>query len=323
MSDRNKRSKWKFNFKKHKITIIRRTIQIIVLLGINSIAISTIFGWNTSGIEPLFRFLPFISAPRSNLSNSAGFIELIFGSFFNRVFPFLIIGLLVLVSIFFGRATCGWLCPSGLLQDITCWVGEVTNQSRNTGTSIHEFLGKIKNYVVLLLFVILLPAVFAITDEFYNEYTGVVLGEFGRNPLGFWSLDEFLTVFIPDFIVNTTQGNLESFFNWIHIVQFVFYFVVIILSFYFPRFYCKYLCPYAAISKPIAKYAAIHLSRNPAKCVGRKECGLCEAICPMQIRILDESYAKISGGGECILCGRCIEACPHDAIELSLFGGKD
>jgi ferredoxin len=74
--------------------------------------------------------------------------------------------------------------------------------------------------------------------------------------------------------------------------------------------------------RPFAKHSIITLSRNPIKCVGRKECGACELTCPMQIRILDEPFARISGDGECILCGKCKDACHkvgHDAIELSFF----
>ncbi|MBD3185548.1 4Fe-4S binding protein [Candidatus Bathyarchaeota archaeon] len=309
-------------FKTHKITLARRVVQILVLLGITAPFWTYFFGSSAGVIEPMFRYLPFISAPQSEMSNSGGFLELILGSVVGRVFPFLLIGLLFMITLVFGRASCGWLCPAGLFQDITGWAGEVGNVRRDMGKNGHEFLRKVKNWILIILVIILLPALFALSDDFYTDYTQTVLGDFGKNPLGFWSLDQFLSVFIPDFLVATADGGLDEFFSGVRIAQLLFYFVIIILTFYFPRFYCRYFCPYAAVSKPISHYSILTLSRNPAKCVGRKECGMCESVCPMQIRILDENFAKISGEGECILCGRCKETCPYDAIEVSAFSRR-
>jgi len=88
---------------------------------------------------------------------------------------------------------------------------------------------------------------------------------------------------------------------------------------WYPRIYCRYICPFAAVSSAITDYAFLKLSRNPVKCVGRSECGICEDICPKQIRILDEPFEFFTGKGECNFCLECKEKCPHDAI-LIKFG---
>lgn len=47
-----------------------------------------------------------------------------------------------------------------------------------------------------------------------------------------------------------------------------------------------------------------------AKC---KDCYKCVRICPVKaIRIKDEHALYVAD--ECVLCGRCLEACPQDAV---------
>ncbi len=314
----------RFNLKQvSKLTLVRRIVQIFVIIFLNSVLWSSVFSTDLSFFQTLFRYVPFLSSPRSTFSDSGGFLEIILGSLVAQVFPFLMFGLTIIIAIVFGRASCGWMCPAGFVQDIFGWAGQVTNNSRQVSVTSHPFLSHIKNWILgLLLFVTIWFII--ITDETTTKLLMETLGDFAKNPLGFWSLDEFLFVFVPkmtnELAVNQNLNYLTD--NWIFIIQGLFYLVVMILAFYFPRSYCRYLCPYGALVRPFSKHSIIALSRNPTKCVGRKECGSCELACPMQIRILDEPYAKISGNGECILCGKCKDACDrkeYDAIELSFF----
>ncbi|MHA1792039.1 MAG: 4Fe-4S binding protein [Promethearchaeota archaeon] len=306
-------------FQSHKITILRRIVQITTFFFITSVFWTQVFKIDLSTFGALFKYVPFIESPRSEFSNSAGLLELILGSMVNRVFPFFVIGIFSLISIVLGRATCGWMCPVGLFQDVTTWLGEVSNYSRNMGITAHKILIRVKNFILFLILILLIPFLFISDDVLYRNYLNV-LGDFGSNPLGFWSLDEFLFVSVPGALKLILENNFDAVFSNIFlIIQFIFYTVVILSSIYYPRMYCKYLCPYAALAKPIAKYSLLTVVRNPVRCVGRRECGDCEAVCPMQIRILDEPYNAIRGDGECILCGRCIEACDYNALDIGFF----
>ncbi|MBN2153392.1 MAG: 4Fe-4S binding protein [Candidatus Lokiarchaeota archaeon] len=305
-----------------KLTLARRVVQIFVIVFLNAVFWGGVFSTDLSFFESLFRYVPFLSSPRSPLSDSGGFLEVMLGTFVSRVFPFLLIGLVIMVTVVFGRSTCGWMCPAGFIQDIFGWAGEVTNNSKQVSVTSHPFLSRVKNWILVLLLVFIVPFAFITDDPTYTLYLQT-LGDFGKNPLGFWSLDEFFFVFVPTVSNQLASNNLDYLTNnWLVIVQGLFYLIVVILTFYFPRSYCRYLCPYGALTRPFAKHAIIALARNPAKCPGRKECGACELACPMQIRILDEPYAKISGDGECILCGKCKDACDkmgYGAIELAFF----
>ncbi|NMC04828.1 MAG: 4Fe-4S binding protein [Candidatus Lokiarchaeota archaeon] len=306
-----------------KLTLVRRIVQIFVIIFLNAVLWGSIFSTDLSFFETLFRYVPFLSSPRSTFSNSGGFLEIMLGSLVARITPFLVLGLVIIVAILFGRSPCGWMCPAGFIQDIFGWAGEATNNCRQVSVTSHPFLLRIKNWILGLLLLFIVPFIFITDNPTYTLYLQT-LGDFAKSPLSFWSLDEFLFVFVPK-VTNelAMKQNLDYLANnWLFIVQGLFYFIIVILAFYYPRVYCRYLCPYGALARPFAKHSIVALSRNPTKCVGRKECGECERVCPMQIRILDEPYARISGNGECILCGRCKDACDkkeYDAIELSFF----
>lgn len=313
----------KLAVKSMKITIVRRLVQVFVLIFLNAAFWGSVLGANLSVFEVLFRFVPFISSPRSGFSNSGGFLELMMGSMVMQVVPFLLFGLIVLVTVVFGRVSCGWLCPAGFIQDIVGWAGKVTRNARPMGLDAHRFLSKVKTYILVLIMVFIVPGVFIYDAALYGDYL-VVLGDFGKNPLGFWSMDEFFFVFVPRVFGNLASGSdgmAELLSNWAVLLQGFLFLVIVVLTFYYPRFYCRYMCPYGAISRPVAKFSIATLARNPAKCVGRKECGVCEDVCPMQVRILDDPYNRISGNGECVLCGKCMEVCPHGAVELGFFSG--
>jgi len=306
-----------------KITIVRRFVQIFTIIFLNSLFWSSVFKVNLSVFQTIFQYVPFISSPLSTFSNSGGFLEIMLGSMALRTVPFLLFGALILITVLFGRATCGWMCPAGFLQEIFAWAGSVTHNTRMMGFGTHDFLKKIKTLILIIILILIVPIVFITGNTAYSSYIQL-LGGFSKNPLGFWSLDNFFFVAVPNFFttIAKTNGVSTVFSNWLGVLEGFFYIIVVILIFYYPRFYCRYLCPYAACVKPFARDAITVLSRNPAKCVGRKACGKCEDVCPMQIRILDEPYARITGDGECILCGKCMEtcdACGYHAVELSFF----
>ena len=154
---------------------------------------------------------------------------------------------------------------------------------------------------------------------FYLEYKNQI-GLLAQKPVGFFSLSEFIFVYFPNMVREFwLTGNLLFFNDFGSFVIFAFYIAIIAFSLWYPRFYCRYFCPYAGIASVISDYSFLKLARNPVKCVGRADCGICEKVCPKQIRILDEPFEFFTGKGECNFCMKCKEDCPYDAINVK-FG---
>lgn len=299
------------------ITITRRIIQIFAFILINYVIIEIIFPINLLSLEGIIKVLPILNSPRNPLSNGAGMLEYIFFSMAEGVFPLFLIAVLILILLFSNRFFCGWICPIGAIQDVCA---AIPSKKKKVKLKTHKTLLNIKYVFIIIITLIIFPL--GITKNanvlFYLDFK-TQIGVFAQRPIGFFSLSEFIFVFLPDIFQNVF---LPVKFDALELGGYIiigFYTLIIVLSVWYPRIYCRYICPFAAVSSVITDYSFLKLSRNPVKCVGRSECGICEDICPKQIRILDEPFEFFTGKGECNFCLKCKEKCPHDAI-LIKFG---
>ena len=108
-------------------------------------------------------------------------------------------------------------------------------------------------------------------------------------------------------------GNIERIMFWAFMVGNVLYYAVgIALAFLFKdnRAFCKYICPITVFLKPMSYFALVRIKCDKSKCIS---CGKCERVCPMDVKITDNSR-KRKNGTECILCMECKKACPTDAL---------
>jgi len=76
------------------------------------------------------------------------------------------------------------------------------------------------------------------------------------------------------------------------------------------RAFCKYLCPVTVFLKPASLFSLVRVKVDKSKCVN---CGACERICPMNVKIRDPKRSR-ENGTECILCFECAAVCPKKAI---------
>ena len=311
-----------FKLRNHLITIVRRIFQIIAFLIINYIILEALFSINLLGLETFIKVIPVLNSVRNPLSNSVGIIEMIFYSFSAGIVPFFLIGVFILIIIFTSRIFCGWICPIGTIQDVCAAIPTKKRTVKiSRGILNHKSLLKIKYVIVIFVLLLVVPLAISATInwEFYNELRAN-LGDFGQKPLSYFSLSEFIFVFFPDLIrqIIEMRSIAPIFANFLVFIISIFYIVILILSVWYPRIYCRYFCPFAAIASVISEYSFLKLSRSPVKCVGRVECGICERVCPKQIRILDEPFEFFTGKGECNLCLKCKESCPYKAIDIKV-----
>lgn len=102
------------------------------------------------------------------------------------------------------------------------------------------------------------------------------------------------------------EGVRLGFFFNVHLVTLA---LTIGLALVVSRFWCRYLCPFGTIGI-FNRISIVTISADASKCT---QCKACLTRCPMGIQKVEE----IGRSSDCILCGRCVEACATKALKYS------
>ncbi len=211
----------------------------------------------------------------------------------------------------FGRGFCGWACPVGFLQDIFIGVKARLRRSaalrytfeyydaiyetikeKTAGFSEREsgFRPVHIKYVILLSIPI---TSYIFTNLFYTNI----------DPIG------GLTATIPTLLLYWGEFEPGKYFFIKMLLTVLFFLTIIALG----RAWCRFLCPLGAAMSPFNKISFLRLRFNAENCV---HCNACVKKCDMKIDVPDEGERNY----ECILCGKCVDACKFRALGIEFLG---
>ena len=112
---------------------------------------------------------------------------------------------------------------------------------------------------------------------------------------------------------NSSAANIEAFLMLFTAhatnVGWVFLIFILILSVFYFRFWCRFLCPIGAFNGLLANKSIYKIQFGP-ECGG---CGVCDKVCPVGAIHMVEDKPLIDYP-ECILCNKCIEKCPKEIL---------
>lgn len=302
-----------------RIYLLRKAVQLLFFFLVNWVMLQSLIRGDIIG--EMTRVLPFLHTARGPISGGAGLLEYTFISINQGEIPFLFIGLIGFFALLTGRLFCGWVCPTGFVCDV---LADVAGENKKLSAESDKAAKKFKFILLFIMFILFIPLGVYLKTDFVKHFDySQALGDLVNNPVSVFSLSEFIFATLPntvkDIIDTQGIGNLFDKDNPAKGIIFIVWCIVLGINVFYPRFYCKYMCPYAAMSSLFSGSSLLKLQINDARCVGRKGCGVCEKVCPMQIKILDESFKGFTGDGECTLCLECLDKCPYNAIRFK-FG---
>ena len=232
------------------------------------------------------------SCPAAAASCPIGAVQAVIGSS-KFQFAYYVVGLLLLFGVLLGRVVCGFFCPFGWFQELLHKI-----PSKKFSTKKLHILTYLK-YVILLLFVIILPMTLVnevgMGDPFFCKYIC---------PAGI--LEGGIPLSLADPGIRASLGAL---FTWKSCILLG----VVVLSVFFYRPFCKWLCPLGAFYGLCNKISMYRLEVDADKCTA---CGACSRACKMDVDVF-----RTPNHAECIRCGDCMASCPHQAI-IKSFGCK-
>lgn len=222
--------------------------------------------------------------------------------------------LTVLLTIVFGRAWCGWLCPLGTILDL------LSPRRQRQRVDSAPSLRRVKYALLLtilaaalltnltllvldpltLLFRALSASVWPAVDQLVTGGQAALYRVSVLRPL-LSALDSLVRpkILPPDpayYRYAWLYGGLLA--------------AVVSLNLWSRRFWCRYLCPLGALLGLLSKGAVVRRKVN-SRCV---KCDACAKICPTGTILASEDYA--SDPSECTMCLECLRSCPYDAIDF-------
>ncbi len=195
-----------------------------------------------------------------------------------------VFGLAFISSLFLGRLWCGWLCPSGGLQELVRFVRDP--RLRTTKIDWLKYL--------------------------------VFLGIFGGIGYAIWSAGGLSTI---DLLYRTENGisilaagGIAAFLGPVTIV-------LIFTLIFSRRGFCHTFCPIAPMLmigrkiRNLFRWPALQISADKTKCIG---CNACSDKCPMSLDVHAMVKEEKMENTECILCAGCADICPEGAITYGI-----
>ncbi|MCL6581531.1 MAG: 4Fe-4S binding protein [Firmicutes bacterium] len=186
--------------------------------------------------------------------------------------PLLALGLLGAVGSIWGRMTCAWLCPFGLLQDLLHRI-PWPRRKLNVRTRRYTWV----KYAVLVALVVVLPL--ATLEPWFCKLCPAGLVGAG----------------LPWLATSPPLRGLVGSFFWFKAALAA---AVLLACVFVSRPFCRFLCPLGAAYGLFNRVSRVRLEADPSLCT---RCGRCEEACPMGL----EPW-RDAGSTDCIRCEQCL-----------------
>lgn len=222
-----------------------------------------------------------------------------------------VIVVLALLTLLFGRIYCSVICPLGITQDFISWLSSKRKKHHHRFGYSKEI--KWLRYGFLVLFLVVLIAgigsIFTLLDPYASF--GRIVSQLVQplwikinNLLAAWAAQHESYAFYDKSVWMRSIPTL--------VVAIVSLVVVVVLAWRGGRTYCNTVCPVGTVLGLLSRFSLLKPVINTEKCNG---CGLCGKGCKSSCINTKEHQIDYS---RCVACMDCINNCRQGAITYGL-----
>ena len=220
-----------------------------------------------------------------------------------------VIVLLAVLTVIFGRIYCSIICPLGILQDLFGWLGKKAKKNRYTYTKALSWL----RYGLLVVFVVALVAHVALLAQLLAPYSA-----FGRimtmifQPL--WMMGNNQLASLAERVDSYAFYSVDVWLKSLPvlIIAVATFVMLLVLAWRNGRTYCNTICPVGTFLSLLARRSVLRVHFDTDKC---RSCSLCTKNC--KAACIDFKNHTIDYS-RCVACGDCIDSCKFGALKYGL-----
>jgi len=221
-----------------------------------------------------------------------------------RAIPFYVLGLVGGIALLLGKATCGWVCPFGLLQDLLYKLGRKLKFPKIKLPRWFRY----GRYIILVGLVIIAPIATSNVEVFVDPDTGEEFSFVEPGETWFCKLCPAgaLEGGIPQVLIHP---ELRKLLGWLFSTKMIILGLFIISFLFMKRPFCRAACPVGAFLGLFNYVSLLQLKIDTEACT---QCMLCYYDCPVEHKVFESPNSP-----DCIRCGNCITRCPVGAVKVS------
>ncbi len=219
---------------------------------------------------------------------------------------FIVIALVLIVTLLFGRFYCSIVCPLGVMQDVFNYTARKVKKNRFHFIKENKWL----RYPILILFVILMIVGLnglAILIAPYSAYGRMASNLF--QPVYLWINNWFATI--------AERHDSYAFYHvdvWMKsgaslLVAAVTFLLIAFLALRRGRTWCSTVCPVGTVLGLVSRFSLFRPVIDVDKC---KNCHKCESRCKASCIDIENHRIDYS---RCVACMDCVSSCKFDALQ--------
>ncbi|HPC99376.1 MAG TPA: 4Fe-4S binding protein [Bacteroidales bacterium] len=217
----------------------------------------------------------------------------------------------LILTLLTGRTYCSFICPLGILQDISGRVGGIIKKR-------FRRYGYKKPHTVVRYFILALTLAVTLTGGIFLLNILDPYSIFGRSvtlfakPVVLWINNLMASAFHLFDSYALADIRIPPFRLMVYVIPALFLLLVGFLSLIKGRLYCNMICPVGTLLGLLSKVLVFRIRIDGQKCT---KCGRCAVACKSSC--IDFLNKEIDFS-RCVVCFNCVEKCPDNAMNFGI-----